>query len=58
LTIGGSFTAEATYAQGSKPNVVILATGGTVARVRAGSTESETYKASKVSIDDLVGGLP
>jgi L-asparaginase/Glu-tRNA(Gln) amidotransferase subunit D len=37
--------------------VVILAAEGTISGARAESMESEAYKASKVSIDDLVGGI-
>ena len=44
-------------AQG-KPNVVILATGGTIAGAGADATNSATYQAAKVPVDKLIAGLP
>ena len=39
-------------------NVVILATGGTIAGAGASAAASATYQASKVPVDKLIAGLP
>jgi glutamin-(asparagin-)ase len=41
-----------------KPNVVILATGGTIAGAGADAAKSATYQASKVPVDKLIAGVP
>lgn len=41
-----------------KPNVVILATGGTIAGAGADVTNSATYQAAKVPVDKLILGVP
>ena len=40
------------------PNVVILATGGTIAGAGASTVNSATYSAAKVPVDKLIAGLP
>ncbi|HSV47260.1 MAG TPA: type II asparaginase [Ramlibacter sp.] len=45
-------------AQGAKPNVVILATGGTIAGAGASAANSATYAAAKVPVEKLIAGLP
>ena len=40
------------------PNVVILATGGTIAGAGASAANSATYAAAKVPVDKLIAGLP
>lgn len=45
-------------AQAAKPNVVILATGGTIAGAGADAMNSATYQAAKVPVDKLIAGLP
>jgi glutamin-(asparagin-)ase len=42
----------------SKPNVVILATGGTISGAGADASNSATYQAAKVPVDKLIAGLP
>ena len=42
----------------AKPNVVILATGGTIAGAGASAANSATYTAAKVGIDQLIAGVP
>jgi glutamin-(asparagin-)ase len=42
----------------SLPNVVILATGGTIAGAGASAANSATYSAAKVPVDKLIAGLP
>jgi glutamin-(asparagin-)ase len=42
----------------AKPNVVIVATGGTIAGAGATSANSATYQAAKVPVDKLIAGLP
>lgn len=41
-----------------KPNVVILATGGTIAGAGADVTNSATYQAAKVPVDKLIAAIP
>jgi len=45
-------------AQTAKPNVVILATGGTIAGAGATSANSASYAAAKVPVDKLIAGVP
>lgn len=42
----------------TKSNVVILATGGTIAGAGADVTNSATYQAAKVPVDKLIMGIP
>jgi glutamin-(asparagin-)ase len=42
----------------SLPNVVILATGGTIAGAGASAVNSATYAAAKVGVEKLIAGLP
>ncbi len=41
-----------------KPNVVILATGGTIAGAGADAANSATYTAAKVPVDKLIAAVP
>ena len=50
-------TGALAHAQGL-PNVVILATGGTIAGAGASAVNSATYSAAKVPVDKLIAGLP
>ena len=45
-------------AQAAKPNVVVLATGGTIAGAGASAANSATYAAARVQVDKLLAGLP
>ena len=45
-------------AQAARPNVVILATGGTIAGAGASAINSASYSAAKVPVDKLIAGLP
>ena len=60
LVTGLSLAALASLAlaQAAKPNVVILATGGTIAGAGASALNSATYAAAKVPVDKLLAGLP
>jgi glutamin-(asparagin-)ase len=49
--------AGSAFAQ-QKPNVVILATGGTIAGAGADVSNSATYQAAKVPVDKLIAGIP
>ncbi len=49
---------SAQYAVSSQPNVVVLATGGTIAGAGASALNSATYAAAKVPVDKLLAGLP
>jgi len=50
--------ASCALAQAAKPNVVILATGGTIAGAGASTVNSATYAAAKVPVEKLLAGLP
>ncbi|WP_371132575.1 asparaginase [Polaromonas sp.] len=56
--MGLAFLATFAVAQAAKPNVVILATGGTIAGAGASALNSATYAAAKVPVDKLLAGLP
>ena len=60
ILAGLALAASATLAaaQGAKPNVVILATGGTIAGAGATSANSASYAAAKVPVDKLIAGVP
>jgi glutamin-(asparagin-)ase len=53
-----SVIAQAQPAQPVLPNVVILATGGTIAGAGASAVNSATYAAAKVGVEKLIAGLP
>jgi glutamin-(asparagin-)ase len=46
------------FAQSAKPNVVVVATGGTIAGAGASSANSATYQAAKVPVEKLIAGVP
>ncbi len=56
--LGLAAMASLAMAQAAKPNVVILATGGTIAGAGASALNSATYAAAKVGVDKLIAGLP
>jgi glutamin-(asparagin-)ase len=56
--LAASALAQAQQAQQALPNVVILATGGTIAGAGASAVNSATYAAAKVGVDKLIAGLP
>jgi glutamin-(asparagin-)ase len=41
-----------------RPNIIILATGGTIAGAGAEATNSATYQAAKIPVDKLISGIP
>ncbi|MCW5665083.1 MAG: asparaginase [Piscinibacter sp.] len=55
--LAGLLLAAAAWAQG-KPQVVLLATGGTIAGAGASAANSATYQAAKVPVDKLIAGVP
>ncbi len=60
LILGCVLAAACTWvsAQSVKPNVVILATGGTIAGAGASASNSATYTAAKIPVEKLIAGLP
>jgi glutamin-(asparagin-)ase len=59
LMLGSACMAASLCAQAQGlPNVVILATGGTIAGAGASAENSATYAAAKVPVDKLIAGLP
>jgi glutamin-(asparagin-)ase len=57
-TLAASVCLVATAFAADKPNVVILATGGTIAGAGADATNSATYQAAKVPVEKLIAGVP
>lgn len=57
LAMTAALAMSGAFAQ-AKPNVVILATGGTIAGAGADVTNSATYQAAKVPVDKLIAGIP
>ena len=57
---GAALMAASAFAQAQQalPNVVILATGGTIAGAGASAVNSATYAAAKVGVEKLIAGLP
>jgi glutamin-(asparagin-)ase len=55
--IGALILSSAAFAE-PKANVVVLATGGTIAGAGAGAANSATYQAAKVPVDKLIAGVP
>ncbi len=53
-----SAQAQAPASTAPKPQVVILATGGTIAGAGASATNSASYQAAKVPVDKLIAGIP
>ncbi|MFJ2364618.1 asparaginase [Pseudomonas sp. NPDC087697] len=58
LLLPTALQAKEVETQQKLANVVILATGGTIAGAGASSANSATYKAAKVGIDQLIAGVP
>jgi glutamin-(asparagin-)ase len=58
MGLGLAAISSLAMAQASKPNVVILATGGTIAGAGSSTINSATYAAAKVPVDKLLAGLP
>ncbi|TXN77064.1 type II asparaginase [Methylobacterium sp. WL8] len=56
--IGREMSDAAVEAKVGKPNVVILATGGTIAGAGADAANSATYQAAKVGVDKLIAAVP
>jgi glutamin-(asparagin-)ase len=58
-TVAAACLSASLWAQAQTlPNVVILATGGTIAGAGASAANSATYAAAKVPVDKLIAGLP
>ena len=52
-------TSASAFAQtATKSNIVVLATGGTIAGAGASAANSATYQAAKVPVDKLIAGVP
>ncbi|WP_395002559.1 asparaginase [uncultured Helicobacter sp.] len=58
LTPQDSISTQCTNAKSPRPNVVILATGGTIAGVASSHTQSIDYKAGALGIEVLLDTLP
>lgn len=54
----GTATARPAVAAVAKANVVVLATGGTIAGAGASAANSATYQAAKVPVDKLIASVP
>ena len=53
-----SACAQAPAAPAAKANIVVLATGGTIAGAGASAANSATYQAAKVPVAKLIAGVP
>jgi len=53
-----SACAQAPAAPAAKANIVVLATGGTIAGAGATAANSATYQAAKVPVEKLIAGVP
>src|ERR1700751_2664076 len=51
------FSYQSAFSQGTKPNIVILATGGTIAGAAATGTQS-AYTSGAVTIDAMLDAVP
>jgi len=58
LTLISALLIATTAMAQSKPNVIVLATGGTIAGAGADVTNSASYQAAKVPVDKLILGVP
>ena len=58
LLLPTALQAKEVETQQKLANVVILATGGTIAGAGAGAANSATYQAAKVGIEQLIAGVP
>jgi glutamin-(asparagin-)ase len=58
LLLPTALHAKEVEAQKKLANVVVLATGGTIAGAGASSANSATYQAAKVGIEQLIAGVP
>jgi len=57
LVLALSISCQNAFSQGKKANIVILATGGTIAGAAATGTQSG-YTSGKVTIDDMINSVP
>jgi L-asparaginase len=57
LTVSLSVISQSAFGQASKPNIVVLATGGTIAGAAATGTQS-SYTSGKVTIDAMLDSVP
>ncbi|MFW9080098.1 asparaginase [Pseudomonas sp. P2757] len=58
LLLPTALQAKEVEAQTKLANVVVLATGGTIAGAGASAANSATYQAAKVGIEQLIAGIP
>jgi L-asparaginase len=57
IVIVFSFVSPSAFSQANKPNVVVLATGGTIAGAGATGTQS-SYTSGKLTIDAMLDSVP
>lgn len=58
LILPTTASAKEAETQQKLANVVILATGGTIAGAGASAANSATYQAAKLGVDKLIAGVP
>lgn len=58
ITLTLTFSGAAMAAEGGKANIVIVATGGTIAGTAASATQTVGYTAAKVGVDRLIEAVP
>ncbi|WP_285419997.1 asparaginase [Pseudomonas sp. efr-133-TYG-5] len=58
LLLPSALQAKEVETQAKLANVVVLATGGTIAGAGASAANSATYQAAKVGVEQLIAGIP
>jgi len=58
VAITGAFAWSVANAQTAKPNIVIVATGGTIAGAGASSANVSAYQSAVVGVDKLIAAVP
>jgi glutamin-(asparagin-)ase len=58
LLLPSALQAKEVETQTKLANVVVLATGGTIAGAGASAANSATYQAAKVGVEQLIAGIP
>lgn len=58
VAVAFSFGGVALAGDGGKPNIVILATGGTIAGTASSATQTVGYDAAKVGVETLIAAVP
>lgn len=58
VALATTMTMGLAFAKGDKPDVIILATGGTIAAASSSNTDTVNYKVGKFGVDALMSAVP